>query len=179
MLGRPTYVGGTKPTSYRGFALADSSPGFRNASDGLDRGARIRGDVGPGASPATTTATTVAKRRRVPIIRVRSTLRSIAKTGKLKLFVRTPVAGTITLTSTLQPGATLSPKLRGHSRKPIDLRTVTPRFTRTRERMITIKVGPRTRRTLGRSRSCRLSIQTYADPHRRHRTGSQEFRIRR
>jgi hypothetical protein len=44
--GRPRYVGGARPSGYRGFALARGSRGRRNASDGRDRGARVRG-VGP------------------------------------------------------------------------------------------------------------------------------------
>jgi hypothetical protein len=39
--GLPTYVGGANPTSYAGYRLAARSLGQGNASDGLDRGARI------------------------------------------------------------------------------------------------------------------------------------------
>jgi hypothetical protein len=39
--GLPSYVGGAHPKSYAGFALSSRSLGRRNASDGLDRGARI------------------------------------------------------------------------------------------------------------------------------------------
>jgi hypothetical protein len=44
--GRPRYVGGARPNGYRAFALARGSRGRRNASDGRDRGARVRA-VGP------------------------------------------------------------------------------------------------------------------------------------
>lgn len=39
---RPRYVGGPHPRTYRGHALRRRSPGKGNASDGRDRGARIR-----------------------------------------------------------------------------------------------------------------------------------------
>lgn len=39
--GAPTYVGGTNPTTYAGFALTSTSAGHAAASDGLDAGARI------------------------------------------------------------------------------------------------------------------------------------------
>jgi hypothetical protein len=39
--GFPLYVGGSKPTTYEGFALAAGSLGKGNASDNLDRGIRL------------------------------------------------------------------------------------------------------------------------------------------
>jgi hypothetical protein len=39
--GSPTYVGGSKPTTKAGYALASGSLGKGNASDGKDRGARF------------------------------------------------------------------------------------------------------------------------------------------
>lgn len=39
--GAPTFVGGSSPTTYAGFALASGSAGKGAASDGLDAGARI------------------------------------------------------------------------------------------------------------------------------------------
>lgn len=41
LTGLPTYVGGPSPTSYAAHRLAPKSRGSGNASDGLDRGARI------------------------------------------------------------------------------------------------------------------------------------------
>jgi Right handed beta helix region len=40
--GKPRYVGGARPSSYRGFALARRSRGRGDASDGRDRGARVK-----------------------------------------------------------------------------------------------------------------------------------------
>ena len=41
IVGLPTFVGGASPTTYAGYRLAPKSRGSGNASDGLDRGARI------------------------------------------------------------------------------------------------------------------------------------------
>ncbi len=49
--GRPTYVGGSSPTTYDGFRLARGSRGRGNAGDGLNRGARI-GDEACGRARA-------------------------------------------------------------------------------------------------------------------------------
>lgn len=49
--GLPTYVGGASPTTYEGFALAAGSLGKGNASDGLDRGARIAEAPAPEPPP--------------------------------------------------------------------------------------------------------------------------------
>jgi hypothetical protein len=45
LTGTPVWVGGANPSSYDGFALAGTSPGKGNASDGTDRG------INPGAGP--------------------------------------------------------------------------------------------------------------------------------
>lgn len=48
----PTYVGGSRPTTYGGFALAPGSAGKGSASDGLDRGARFPDEpAGPPPPP--------------------------------------------------------------------------------------------------------------------------------
>jgi hypothetical protein len=39
--GQPVFVGGSNPTTYEGYKLSALSPGYGNASDGTDRGARI------------------------------------------------------------------------------------------------------------------------------------------
>jgi len=51
--GRPTFTGGANPSSHAGFALATSSLGRVNASDGTDRGAAI-GDLPPTPPPTPT-----------------------------------------------------------------------------------------------------------------------------
>ena len=53
--GTPTYVGGAKPTTYAGFALARGSLGKGNASDGTDRGITVNGVVLPDTTPPDTT----------------------------------------------------------------------------------------------------------------------------
>ena len=58
--GKPTYVGGARPTSYADYRLASGSLGKGKASDGLDIGARIGiqpSPPGPGEPPGTTAAT--------------------------------------------------------------------------------------------------------------------------
>jgi Right handed beta helix region len=70
--GKPTFSGGTKPTTYAGFALAAGSAGKGTASDGTDRGINVGavsappgvagaapgagGVSGAGSAPATTPA---------------------------------------------------------------------------------------------------------------------------
>ncbi|HUC20400.1 MAG TPA: dockerin type I domain-containing protein, partial [Candidatus Polarisedimenticolaceae bacterium] len=55
--GKPTFVGGAKPTTYAGFALAAGSLGKGNASDGLDRGIRLSATPSPTPPPPTPTPT--------------------------------------------------------------------------------------------------------------------------
>jgi hypothetical protein len=45
--GLPTFVGGIQPSVYAGYALVPGSLGSKDASDGLDRGARIGATTGP------------------------------------------------------------------------------------------------------------------------------------
>ena len=47
IIGTPTYVGGSNPTSYVGFALAGGSAGQAGASDGEDIGILVAEDPGP------------------------------------------------------------------------------------------------------------------------------------
>jgi hypothetical protein len=49
--GRPTYVGGTSPTTYAGFALTSSSIGSNSASDGTDIGMATTNNTGGGSTP--------------------------------------------------------------------------------------------------------------------------------
>jgi hypothetical protein len=52
IFGMPTYVGGANPATYAGHRLAPGSLGKGNASDGLDRGARIDGAGPPPPDPS-------------------------------------------------------------------------------------------------------------------------------
>jgi PKD domain len=53
LTGTPTFVGGAKPTTYAGYALASGSKGKANASDGTDRGIKVGATTPPAAPPAT------------------------------------------------------------------------------------------------------------------------------
>jgi hypothetical protein len=54
--GRPVFAGGSKPTTFAGYALAAGSPGKGNASDGTDRGFDIAAlSAAPGTPGAPTT----------------------------------------------------------------------------------------------------------------------------
>ncbi|WP_051324711.1 LamG-like jellyroll fold domain-containing protein [Candidatus Solirubrobacter pratensis] len=48
--GKPAFVGGARPATFAGFALAAGSLGKGSASDGTDRGARVTGTAG-GSAP--------------------------------------------------------------------------------------------------------------------------------
>jgi hypothetical protein len=55
--GTPTYVGGSNPTSYNGYALAGGSLGKAAASDGEDVGILVAEDPGPDSTPPTAAIT--------------------------------------------------------------------------------------------------------------------------
>jgi len=54
LVGRPTYTGGSAPSSWAGYQLTSSSLGYKSASNGTDRGAGVFGPV------TTTTTVTVS-----------------------------------------------------------------------------------------------------------------------
>jgi len=55
--GSPTYVGGSSPTTFVGFALTSTSLGHLAASDGSDMGIKVAGSGGSPAPPSTLSAT--------------------------------------------------------------------------------------------------------------------------
>jgi hypothetical protein len=146
--GRPLFVAGAHPTTYEGFRLAPPSPGRANASDGRDRGIRGRADIG---SPPAATASSV---------RVLSSLRSIGRTGRLRLRIRTATAGVVVLSGTVRPGRAVAAATGRHSRGAIVLRPVSLGTRAAGAKLTaTVKLGLRDRATLGRSRGARLSVR--------------------
>jgi hypothetical protein len=138
IVGLPSYRGGAHPTTYAGFALAAGSPGTNDASDGLDRA--IRGPGPPGGfagRPANDARATV---------RVLSTLRSMRRTGKLRLRITTSRAGRVRV----------SGYLARRSRRLVEL---LPRSLGRRgpgARTVAMRLPPGARRTLARPRGMRL-----------------------
>ncbi|MGZ3796390.1 MAG: hypothetical protein ACXVB1_08500, partial [Pseudobdellovibrionaceae bacterium] len=53
IVGVPTFVGGSSPTTWAGFQLTSGSLGYRNGSDGNDRGINY---YGPGVIPSSGTS---------------------------------------------------------------------------------------------------------------------------
>jgi hypothetical protein len=66
-VGTPTFTGGSTPTTFAGYTLTAGSPGKGTASDGLDRGIRVRDTLAPETTitstptdPTTSTSATLA-----------------------------------------------------------------------------------------------------------------------
>jgi hypothetical protein len=157
LLGKPAYVGGSHPTSYEGFALAAGSAGKGNASDGLDRGVRVAARGGAGAPRATSSPLAPASVR----VRSRSTLRSIVRTGRLRLELRSSRAATVTLAATVRPGAAIGAARAGHSRRPIEIAAVGLRVDGTR--VVARRLTRAARRVLAGSRDARVSVRMTVD----------------
>lgn len=170
--GLPTYVGGAQPTSYEGFALAGGSRGKGNASDGLDRGIRLGG--GPPGGGRRSHSTSRSGR---PTIRVMSRHRAVAGTGRIRLRVRTSVAGLIVIDSSLRPGRPLRSHRGRHSRKVVKLPSVSLTFASPGVRDITVKLSGAARRALKRSSDARLTVRTYSDARRTHASGRTRLTI--
>jgi|GEM_PF-6239406 len=154
--GRPTFAGGSGAKTLDGYALTSGSQGRANASDGLDRGIRLStrgvggaGSGGGGGGGVDASGTTV---------RVRSTLRSIDRTARLRLLVKTTVAGDVVISGAIRPGRARR-GAHGHSRDLLELPTTTRRRLKAGTHMISIKLRSSTRRMLNRSRNARLSVR--------------------
>jgi hypothetical protein len=145
---KPVFVGGAKPTSYAGYALAAGSPGKGSASDGLDRGINL----GAGARPAAGTSPTAS-------VRLLSTLRSIRRTGRLRLRLVTPAAGVVAVSGKVRPGGALPGYRKVHSRTVLRLRTVTLGRRAAGTHTVTFRLGRQARRRLGHSKSASLVVK--------------------
>lgn len=144
--GQPRFAGGPEPASYAGFALAAGSLGKGTASDGLDRGIRV-------------TAVPVA-RRKGRAIAVFSSLRSISKSGRLRLRVRTAVRGTIRISASLRLGRRLRSGRSAHARKLVRLARRTLKRRESGTLRVTMRINSRAaRKSLARHRDARLSIR--------------------
>ena len=154
LTGKPLFAGGQRPTTFAGHALAAGSPGIGNASDGLDRG--IRPSVANGAAPAAARTPAVVA---ASTVRVLSRLRSVRRTGRLRLRIVTATGGTLAAAGAIRPGRAVSSARGGHSRRSITLRPVSLGMRAAGSHTITLRVGPAARRTLGRSRNARLSVR--------------------
>lgn len=152
LLGVPRFAAGPRPTTYHGYALASDSPGTRNASDGLDRGVRI-GDRAPSAQK---------RLRRTAQIRVLSTLRSIRRSGNVRLRIRTTARGRAVASATVRPGRARR-GARDHARSLIRLKPVSRRVLRPRWHDVTLAVGQRARRILEGSHDARITVRLQLD----------------
>jgi hypothetical protein len=145
--GKPSFAGGSKPTDYAGYALKPDSLGTASASDGLDRG--IRG--GAGTPPAGSTGAGAPAQ-------VLSSLRSIRRTGRLRVRIVTPAAGLVVVSGRLRPGRALARYRTGHSRRVVALETVSLGQLAAGTHTVTFSIDRRTRRGLGRARAARLTL---------------------
>lgn len=142
---KPVFVGGVKPSSWAGYALAAGSPGKGSASDGLDRGIRVGGQAAT-TPPAGSS------------VRVLSSLRSIRTTGRLRVRILTAASGAVVVSGDVLPGEALAKYRKGHSRKIIKLRAVSLGQLAAGARTVTFKLARKPRRGLGRSKSARLTV---------------------
>lgn len=156
LTGAPTYVGGANPSSYAGFALAAGSKGKGDASDGLDRGIRPNGGPPPGLAGTIGAGAGSS-------IRVLSTLRSIKRTGRLRLRIKTASKGKVRVSGFIRPGKALPGKRAGHSRKLIRLNKKSLGTKPAGKRTVSLKLSARTRRMLARSRDARLAAVLKVD----------------
>jgi hypothetical protein len=145
--GKPTFVGGATPTDYAGFALEPGSLGTGSAGDGLDRGIR----VGPATRPAGST-------RRTTGARVLSSLRSIRKTGRLRIRIVTPADGLVVASGRIRPGRARARYRKVHSGAVMNLRTVSLGELAAGVHTFTFRLGRTARRRLGRARDAGLTL---------------------
>jgi len=156
--GTPSYVGGSKPTTWQGYALQPGSIGTASASDGLDRGIRI------GQSAPATSAAPAGRPPARSKIRVLSSLRSIGKSGRLRLRIRTAAAGVVVVATRIRPGRRVSSSRARHSRRLIKPKPRSLGRLPAGSRTVSIKLSRNARRMLGRSRSARLSVSLRVGP---------------
>ena len=139
--GTPRFVGGEHPADYDDFALKPGSPGTGSASDGLDRGIRLRERGTPSASA-----------------RMLSSLRSIRATGRLRVRIVTPAAGRVVVSGRILPGRPPARYRTRGSRRPVGLRTLSLGELARGTHTVTFAVSREARRRLGRARDARLTM---------------------
>jgi hypothetical protein len=137
--GVPRFVR-SRPASWADYALAADSPGKGDASDGTDRGIRVAHARSPSSFPAASGGASS--------IRVLSTLRSIRKTGRLRLRLAVAEGGSATLSATIRPRGSRILELGRRS-----LGTLAAGA-----RTVSLKLERSTRRALLPVRSARLSV---------------------
>jgi hypothetical protein len=138
--GMPRFVS-SRPTSWADYALAPGSPGRGDASDGTDRGIRVGNRRSPSAGPAAGGGASS--------IRGLSTLRSIRRTGRLRLRLQIATGGRATI------GATIRPR----GRRIIRLRTRSLGTLHAGPRTVSLRLARSARRALMPARSARLSVR--------------------
>jgi hypothetical protein len=176
--GRPTFVGGALPNSYTGFALAPGSLGKGTASDGLDAGIRIGATGPPSPAPGGSTGGAVQPQRADVKLRVLSSLRAIARRGRLRVRVRTTRPGRIVMTARIRVRA-----LRGRGRpaavKVVRLGPKAVRFGAAGAKTVSLRLTRREKRRVRRARKVVVSAGAFTDRSRRDRLASSQVRLRR
>ncbi len=119
------------------------------------------GSIGPGGA-------ILDARAPRPTVRVLSNLRSIGRTGRMRMEVRTNEPGIVALAGTVRPGPAVRRARRGarssvaHSRRVIKVPSVVLGYRRAGGLTVTVKLSRSAQRALGRSRNARLSAGTIA-----------------
>jgi hypothetical protein len=175
LVGLPSFAGGGRPGSYRGFALAPGSPGRRNASDGLDRGVRFSAAAGPVGTPQQPPKA-VKRRGAGPRMRfrVRSRMRSVVRTRRVRLTAWMSRPGKMRLHGRIKG-------VRGKGRrKSFKVARTRVRFQRAGKRRFTMVVTRKALGNLRRKRAGRLSLRVVGvDRAGRRRARSVKLKIRR
>jgi Right handed beta helix region len=170
--GSALFVGGSRPSTYAGYALAAGSPGKGRASDGGDPGIRPSGDTGPRAASTKATGSGVS-------VRVLGSLRTIARTARLRLRIGVREARTLVLSGRIRPGRRAVRTGGTHSRRAIGLKARSVTFRAPGRRTVALRLAPAAARILGRSRDARLSLRVYADARRRQPVAAVRRTVRR
>jgi hypothetical protein len=191
LTGTPIYTGGSRPTTYAGYILAPGSPGTANASDGLNRGIRTGATPPapatpppppaptpppgpapppppvPGGTPNDDTGAIVDGDVPQAAARVTSSLRTIGRNGTLRVEIAFDAPATANVSASIRPGPPVSAKgERGSSRELIKVPAVALNYAVAGTQVLKATLGTEARRTLGRSRSARITLKVVtADAH--------------
>lgn len=161
-------AGGLLPQDTLGVLLATLLGGSGSGGAGGPAGGRggpivlSGGQVGPGGVIVDASAPR-------PAVRVLSRLRSIGRTGRMRIEVRTNEPGIVALAGAVRPGRAARSARRGlrsstvaHSRRVIKVPSIVLGYRRAGRLTVTVKLSRSAQRTLGRSRNARLSAGTVA-----------------